>query len=391
MNAPQEISPIELGERLRIARETAKLKQADAAEKIGVARTTLVAMEQGQRKVKFGELQQLAKLYNISINALFRQEAIFTDLAPKFRKLTENNSDVEKAVKLLSDLVSAEIEMENLLGIRRVHNYPPERPIMPGDVRAQAEQDASELRQRLGLGQAPISDIVTLLEMELGIRVYIRRLDGKISGLFAYDEILGACILLNANHPRERRTLTAGHETGHFIGTRRNPEVLELQYTDNSREERYADAFGRALLMPARGVMQKFKEVIAGSSTLTRRHVIILSHFFKVSREALVRRLEELELTKSGTWDWFISEGGISDDQARQVLGDLALPDEAKGDANRPTTLRLSSLAAEVYRQGLLSEGQLARLLHLDRIELRSILDGQESEGSPINGAFTYN
>src|ERR1019366_5599192 len=105
---------------------------------------------------------------------------------------------------------------------------------------------------------------------------------------FAYDEALGACMLLNANHPRERRTQTAGHETGHFISTRRDPEILHLDQGENSREERYANAFGRALLTPARAVLQKFQELTAGSERLTRRHVIILAHFFGVSREAIV-------------------------------------------------------------------------------------------------------
>ncbi len=177
-----------------------------------------------------------------SVNAILRREAIYVDLSPRFRKLEVGPEDnaVTEAVRLLSDLAKAEVELENLLGIKRVRNYPPERPLLPGDVRAQAEQDASELRQRLGLGLAPISDIVTLLEMELGIRVFVRRFDGRISGLFAYDDELGACILLNANHPRERRAQTAGHETGHFMSTRAKPEILHLEEEDNSREERYA-------------------------------------------------------------------------------------------------------------------------------------------------------
>jgi Zn-dependent peptidase ImmA (M78 family) len=132
----------------------------------------------------------------------------------------------------------------------------------------------------------------------------------------------------------------------------------------------------------ARAVKQKFQEVIAGSNNLSRRHVIILSHFFGVSREAMVRRLEELGLVKQGTWDWFQSNGSITDEQARQVLGDLSAPDAYKAEADRPTTLRLNLLAAEAYRKGLLSEGQLARLLHLDRIEVREILTSQELEGS---------
>jgi transcriptional regulator with XRE-family HTH domain len=154
-----EMAPTEVGEQLRIAREGAGITQADAASSIEVARTTLVAIEQGQRRIRIGELQRLAKLYRTSVNALLRQEAIHVNLAPRFRKLVSSSDDaVDTAAQLLADLARAEVELENLLGVRRAQNYPPERPILRGDVRAQAEQDATELRQRLGLGMSPVLD-----------------------------------------------------------------------------------------------------------------------------------------------------------------------------------------------------------------------------------------
>jgi Zn-dependent peptidase ImmA (M78 family) len=389
MNAPlEQIPAAEIGERLRVARESANLRQAQAAEAVGLARTTVVAIEQGQRRVTIDELRRFAKAYGTSINALLRNEAVHVDLAPKFRKLIAERDDLARAAShLLGDLVRAELELETLLGVQRTRNYPPERPILPGNVVVQAEQDALELRQRLGLGLAPITDIVTLLEMEMGVRVYVRRLHQRISGLFAYDEKLGACVLLNASHPRERRALTAAHELGHLLSTRRDADVLDDQSPERSPEERYCNAFARNLLMPARAVMQKFKEVTAGASRLTRRHVIVLAHMFGVSREALVRRLEELKLTKSGTWDWFDENGGITDEQARQVLGDLVRADAQKAEADRPTTLRLNMMAAEAWRQELLSEGQLMRLLKLDRVEVRHVLDALEMEGSAADEA----
>lgn len=385
-----DFSPAELGERLRIARETANLTQKGAADAISVARTTLVAIEQGQRRVRIDEMQRLAKLYKTSVNALLRREAIHVDLVPRFRKLIGSNDGASaSAGELLSNLARAEVELENLLGIKRTRDYPPERPILGGDVVAQAEQDALELRHRLGLGYAPVLDMVTLLELELGVRVYVRRLDPEISGVFAYDETLGACILLNANHPKERRNQTAGHELGHFGSARRAPEVLHQHESEDSREERYANAFGRAFLTPARAVRQKFHEITAGASHLTRRHIIVLAHFFGVSREAMARRLEELEVTKKGTWDWFEANGGITDAQARQVLGDLISQDKHKAEADRPTTLRLNLLAAEAYSRQLLSEGQLARLLLLDRVELRGILLNSEAQEDTPDGAPT--
>ena len=93
---------------------------------------------------------------------------------------------------------------------------------------------------------------------------------------------------------------------------------------------------------------------------------------------------------KGGTWDWFQANGGITDEHARQVLGDLSAPDTQKADADRPTTLRLNLLAEEVYRKRLLSEGQLARLLKVDRVELRAMLAGAEPEEQEGNGVAAF-
>ena len=67
----QELSAPNVGARLRVARETAGLTQADAASSIDVARTTLVAIEKGQRRIRTDELQRLARRYQTSVNALF--------------------------------------------------------------------------------------------------------------------------------------------------------------------------------------------------------------------------------------------------------------------------------------------------------------------------------
>ncbi len=379
-----------IGERLRIARESAKkITQADAAESIGVARTTIIAIEQGQRRVRMDELQKLAALYGTSANAILRREAIHLDMVPRFRKLPQSaDSAIEAAAQLLNDLVRAEVELENALGIEHKRNYPPERPILPGDVQAQAEQDAQELRDWLGLGAGPVLDIVSILDLQLGIRVYIRRLDGKVSGLFAYDETAGACILLNANHPADRIRQSGTHELGHFVGTRKQPEVLTAHEKITSREERYANCFARCFLTPARAVRQRFAEITAGQSHLTRRHIILLAHAFGVSREAMGRRLEELGLAKEGTWDWFVTNGGITDEQECEVLGALPERQLHPSAAQGLVPPRLALLAREVWKRGLYSEGQLARLLQLDRHGIREVLDGAELEESEANELF---
>ena len=136
----------DVGERLRIARAAAGITQADAAAGIDVARTTLIAIEKGQRRIQPDELRRLVRLYDTSVNAVLRRESVYVDLVPRFRKLsTSTDEAAEEAARLLADLVQAEVELENLLGIKRTRTYPPERPIMPGDVRTQAENDATDI------------------------------------------------------------------------------------------------------------------------------------------------------------------------------------------------------------------------------------------------------
>ena len=289
----------EIGRRLRLARESAKIRQDQAAKVIGMSRPTLVSIEKGDRRIRIEELQALTNHYGVSVNAVLRREAVHTDLVPRFRRLRETeDSHTAEAVKLLNDLVKAEVELENILGIERRTNFPPERGINTGDIIELAEQHAQELRDWLGLGSGPISDIFTLMELDLGIRLYQRRLStgSKVAGLYTFDPGLGACILLNANHPLERRIQSAAHELGHFFGTRQAPEVLEENEKFQSREEKYAHGFGRAFLTPRKSFEEAFRQLIAGSDNLTRRHVIILAHQHHISREACVRRLEELGL-----------------------------------------------------------------------------------------------
>lgn len=379
MNKPNiALSPIELGERLKIARETANVTQDVAAKTAGIARTTLVAIEKGQRAARLEEIQELSRLYGISANSLLRRDAIHIDLVPRFRALPENASiGFEQAARMLNDLVRAEVELENILGIEKPYNYPAEKTILPGDVRKQAEQDSQSLRNWLALGEGPIQNLFSLLELQLGVRVYARKLDAKVSGLFAYDEAVGACILINASHREDRRTLTGAHELGHFIGTRRRPEIYQDQKYENSREERYANAFASAFLMPARAVMGKFKGLTLGSTHLTRRHIILLANFFGVSRQALVLRLEELGLTKKGTWDWFADNGGITDEQVRQVLGSAA---HARVPVDAAQSSRLFLLAIEAWKKDLISEGQMAEMLKLNRESVRELLDEADED-----------
>jgi len=370
------LTSVELGERLRAARSGVNLTQDTVAASLGMARTTLVAVEKGQRSVKPEELLALARLYGVSAGKLMSPDAIHVDLSAKFRRTEgkEASKAVTEALALLNRLATGAVQLEQVLGQSLRTDYPPPIRINAQSVLQQAEDAANNLRARLGVGLGPIPDLISLLELELGLRIFFRPLPSQISGLYAFDPAIGACMLINANHHWKRRVQTATHETGHFVSDRSHADILEETEVSLSVEERFAKRFGSAFLMPAPGVRARFDQIAGAENRFEVRELILLAHQFGVATEAMCRRLEELTLLPQGTWD-SIRDRGFAGDLERGVLGEPSLPP-------RPPLVpaRLAYLASIAMDRELLSEGQLCDLLAVERSELREALEPFEAE-----------
>src|SRR5688572_27050078 len=71
----ESIDPIALGEQLARARSGRGMTQQHVADALGIARTTVTAMEKGDRRPRPAELVQLAALYGRSVGDLVRAAA----------------------------------------------------------------------------------------------------------------------------------------------------------------------------------------------------------------------------------------------------------------------------------------------------------------------------
>jgi Zn-dependent peptidase ImmA (M78 family)/transcriptional regulator with XRE-family HTH domain len=364
------LEPVALGERLRTARSNANLTQDSVASQMELSRTTLVAIERGQRRVKPEEVVAFAKLYGVSVGRLTAADAIHVDLTAKFRRVEgrEPGTEVTEAVALLNKLATGAAELERAVGAEMPRDYPPPVRIRAGGLYQQAEDAAVALRSRLGVGLGPINDLFSLFELDLGLRVFIRSLPGHVSGLYAFDPAIGACILVNAAHPWKRRVQTLAHEGGHFVADRSHADVLEENEVPESIEERFARRFGPALLMPAATVRTRFDQIVTMEKAFSVRQLVLLAHQFGVATEAMARRLEELDLLPNGTWE-SIRDRKFDSSYERQVLGDPA-PEQAPA----PIPARLAYLASVALEREILSEGQLCDLLVVDRVALWACL-----------------
>src|SRR5258707_9087154 len=95
------------------------------------------------------------------------------------------------------------------------------------------------------------------------------------------------------------------------------------------REDKFCDAFGRALLMPAAAVRRKAAEVKA-EGKLTVRHVLWLSAYFRVSMEAMGRRLEALGLANRGIYD-SLKRRGLSRRHLEDVMREAGFEKSPQG------------------------------------------------------------
>ncbi len=381
-NPLQGIDPQVLGAGLRETREARGWTQKQVSERLGMARTTLVAIEKGQRRLKPEELTELAAIYGRKVSTLLQRGAPAEGFSVQLRSALPPSTPVD--AELLGCIERFQHLCEDYLRLEEVcvapirRRYPAEYEIQGTDPEMVAEDVAVGERNRLGLGEGPLLNLREILESDVGLRIFQLELPSRVAGMFAFTERLGGCIAVNLSHPPERRRQSTCHEYGHFLSSRFRSEItFQDRYRRMPASERFAEAFARAFLMPSSGLRRRYLELERGRPRgITHGDLCRLAHLYAVSIESMTRRLEELRLIPVGTWERLRQER-FNVGEARRLLGiEPAVTDED------PLPPRFVALAVEAWQLGELSEGQLARYLRTDRLGAReAILRLEQASG----------
>ncbi|MFM9158495.1 MAG: helix-turn-helix domain-containing protein, partial [Dolichospermum sp.] len=117
-----------LGELLQQARKKCNMTQADAAKIIDAARTTMIAIEKGERRIKATELIKLARAYGRSISEFVRQRPIVQPFEVQFRAVYQRNqeqqAEIEPFILHLEELCQEFLELEKIMDAPIARNYP---------------------------------------------------------------------------------------------------------------------------------------------------------------------------------------------------------------------------------------------------------------------------
>lgn len=373
-----ELDPRILGQRISEARKSRGKTQEEAAEFLGYSRPTYIAIEKGERPAKPDEIIKLASFFGRKVNELVRSGEPVTDLQPHLRAVADKmktsgkfQAGLNAAIDQLQGLAEDYLELEKLMGSPHRPSYPAEVVLnLKLDPVEQAEVVANQERNRLGLGDQPVIDLRSTLEWDAGLRIFhTRDLPSSIAGMYAYSAELGACILINRNHPPERRRVSMLHEYGHFLLStdRYRPGIDYLTMPGRKpANERFAEAFALSFLMPATSVRQKFHDIVSSTGDFQVADLCRLKHFYFASLEAMTLRVEQLGLIPKGTWD-SLKESGFAPRKAEAMLGLTSHPvsDDVVPD-------RYKYLAVHAYERGELGDTDLAHYLRCDIAAARS-------------------
>jgi Zn-dependent peptidase ImmA (M78 family)/DNA-binding XRE family transcriptional regulator len=370
----ETLDPKILGQRLAEARKSRGVTQEDAAKHVGCSRPTFIAIEKGTRLPKAEEIVDLASLYGRKVSDIVRPGEPVGDLQPHLRAVAQqmkaDDAGIAEAISSLQKFAEDYCRLERLLNVPLRMNLPPEVHLGKGNVTDLAEDVAAQERQRLGLGDQPVAHVRSLLEAEVGLRIFYEDLPSKIAGMFGFSAEFGGVIAVNRKHPPQRRRATLLHEYGHLLTDRFKPGIDYLSFPGRKpSNERFAESFSMAFLMPATSVRRRFNQIVNDRGDFQIADLCRLSHFYHASVEAMTLRLEGLGLIPKGVRE-HLKESRF---EVRRAEAMLNLQQHPVADNRFPD--RYVSLAVQAYDQGTLSEGELCDLLRCDRVTAREIVD----------------
>ena len=374
-----------LGRELQQARTKRGLKQAEAAQILNVARTTITAIEKGERRIKADEIIKLARAYGRQVNDFVRQRPQIEPFQVQFRgpylRDEDEDREISKYIDELEELSKDYFELEQITNSPLVKKYPIEYDPAGLRVDLAAEDVANQERKRLGLGDGPIPMLRDILEQDVGLRIfYLEIKPSKYSAMYLFNHELGGCIGINRLHPEERRRWSLAHDYGHFLAHRFKPTMFVINnYQRVPQSERFADYFAACFLMPSSGLTMRFNDIRKTKEKIIVADLCILAHFYGVSVEALTIRLEELKLIPTGVWDR-LQQGDFKVREAQAQLGLGEIPSQ---DSQLP--IRYQNLAVLAFEQGLITEGQLSHYLRVDRLKARSTAENLRRYVSQIS------
>ena len=341
-----------------------------AAAKAGLSRERFEQVASGARAT-LGEMRGIAKALRIPISSLM-DKAPAEPIQMLFRQ-TLDQREVEVASHV--DVLSAQVR-DVLLIARGLPSNLSWLDLFKGlePLLENAEDFARRFRASLAnLDELEPFPHLPQVINELGIFMLFSR-DPGIEGVSAIVEGY-AMMILGARGFKPRMLFTIAHELGH-LAAHHNSRLDGYAHLDKEvgglssprrAEEKFADAFAAALVLPRHGVLSALKAIREqlgiSNKPLGAIEISWIAHLFHVSFEVAARRFETLELLRPSGARAFYQK--LEDDYKNPERFAAAIDIPARPNLLIETSSALIEAAVAKVRSGGLSIGKAAELLNV--------------------------
>lgn len=223
----------------------------------------------------------------------------------------------------------------------------------------EAELLAGQFRSKTGLSLTEPINVKTLIR-KLGITAVYRPLSESSYGIGCKSGSGKLFILVNSNSTRGRQHFTIAHELYHLF-YEEHP-VPHMCGQGVSTEEKNANRFASALLMPKEGMLSMISPGEITNHNINLSTVLRMEQFFGVSRNTLLIRLKDIGLISQQRLDEL--KGIPAKDSALSYGYDLSLYE--KGNAGLVIG-DFGEKARILFEEEKISEGHYEELLNMIR------------------------
>ncbi len=281
-----------LGTRLRVSREELGLTQDVLSKAVHLSAEFISNLELGKRTPSLETLKSLADFFQVEMSYFLEEKETPKE---KLFELAGKDKSIKTGLMKFYDTCREFIELEEALGLR------PE--LAPFYSTASAEDIAFNERNRLGLGNEPIKNVFSLLEMN-GLHIIRQSLpeESNISGIFIFFELEQAAFtFISSSHKSDHQVFIAAHEYFHYLKDRSvavisdNHDVFVNEYLPLYHpREKLAFTFALNFLIPRK----KVKDIIRlqfRSTRLKFQNVLFLKKYFGVSTMVMLYALYDYD------------------------------------------------------------------------------------------------
>lgn len=219
------------------------------------------------------------------------------------------------------------------------------------------KQKASELRKKFGYYESESINVHSLLRKNNLLTVF-KSLDSGFSGMTIIENEI-PFILINSNQSIGRQNFTICHELFHiyFDSDFKPHKCFTGVFNSKDTTEFMADLFAAYFLLPEEGVLNSIPEDQLTSNRITLETILVLEHYFQVSRRALLMRLRELEIIDTGYFT-VLTENIIANALSRGYPDTLYRPGN-----NNLIIGDYGVIAKQLFDVGKISESHYAELM----------------------------